>query len=212
MIKINLLAERKQARAKPAPGLRAEGGGPSAGRNLLLVGILLLGVVGSGGWWWMLSGEVQDWQRKHADADRELKRLEEVRKKADRFKRQKDLLKRKIDLITELKKQQEVPVHIIDQVSRNLPDFLWLDSMTANKNQISINGKATNYTAVSNFYTNLSSSGYFKDVSLGRTFEVPEGVSFSLECRFAELGIGAGTGSETETGTQTEEQPKGRVG
>ena len=58
-------------------------------------------------------------------------------------------------------------------------------SQSASNNQISISGKATTYTAVSNFYSNLTGSGYFRDVSLGRTFEVPEGVSFSLTCGFA---------------------------
>ena len=74
--------------------------------------------------------------------------------------------------------------YILDQVSRNLPEFLWLESMTANNNQIVIGGKATTYNAVSNFYSNLTGSGYFENVGLGRTFEVPEGVSFSLTCSF----------------------------
>jgi Tfp pilus assembly protein PilN len=84
-----------------------------------------------------------------------------------------------------LKKQQAVPVYILDQVSRNLPEFLWLDKMSAAANNISISGKATNYNAVSNFYTNLTDSGYFSNVSLGRTFKVAEGVAFSLSCSFS---------------------------
>ena len=78
-----------------------------------------------------------------------------------------------------------MPVYILDQVSKNLPEFLWLDRMSASTNEINISGKATNYNAVSNFYTNLSDSGFFSNVSLGRTFEVPEGVAFSLSCNFA---------------------------
>ncbi len=73
----------------------------------------------------------KDWVRKHTEADRELQRLEEIRKKGEEYEEQKALLARKIDLITELKKQQAVPVHILDQISRNLPDFLWLDRMSA---------------------------------------------------------------------------------
>ncbi len=63
-------------------------------------------------------------------------------------------------------------MHILDQLSRNLPDFLWLEKMNANNNQITITGKATTYNAVTNFYNNLSRSGFFQDVTLGRTFEV----------------------------------------
>lgn len=184
MIKINLLAEKKKQARKTAPGgLKLEG--LSTGRNFLLIGILLVGVAVGGGWWWIIQQEVTERREKIAEADRELERLKQAIKKGQEYEAQKALLARKIELITNLKKQQAVPVHILDQVSRSLPEFLWLDSMTASSNQISISGKATNYNAVSNFYSNLTQSGFFKDVSLGRTFEVPEGVSFSLTCSFA---------------------------
>jgi Tfp pilus assembly protein PilN len=160
---------------------------------VLLIGVLAIGVIVAGGWWWMLGRSISDWQTKLADADKELKRLEAAIKKSEEYEQQRDLLARKITLITDLKKQQEVPVHILDQVSRNLPDFLWLESMTANRSKIAISGKATTYAAVSNFYSNLTESGYFTDVALGRTFEVPAGVSFSLTCGFSSQKI---TGTE----------------
>lgn len=193
MIKINLLAEKKQAKPRSASGgggggMKVEGVG--GGQNLLLVGLLLIGVVVAGGWWWTLSSRTEELARKHADADVELQRLAEIRKKGDEYKKQKDLLARKIDLITELKKQQAVPVHILDQVSKQLPEFLWLESMTANNNTISISGKGTTYNAVTNFYNNLTGSGFFSSVTLGRTFEVQEGVAFSLTCKFSGLGVG----------------------
>jgi Tfp pilus assembly protein PilN len=196
MIKINLLTERKPAKAaKAASSVKLQGMG--SGRNVLLIGILVIGVLVAGGWWWTLSRSIDDWKVKLDDADKELKRLESAIKKSEEYEAQRDLLARKIDLITELKKQQEVPVHILDQVSRNLPDFLWLESMTANRSTIAINGKATTYAAVSNFYSNLTDSGYFTDVELGRTFEVPAGVSFSLTCNFSTQKI---TGTEGESG------------
>jgi Tfp pilus assembly protein PilN len=193
MIKINLLAERKPAKAKSAgtPGLPIEGLG--GGRQYVLVVLLLLGVLLAGGWWWKLSGEVADWRARIEESDRELKRLEDVIKKGEQFEKKKELLSRKIDLITDLKKQQAVPVHILDKVSRNLPDFLWLDQMSANDNQITITGKATTYIAVSNLYSNLTRSGYFKDVTLGKVFEVPEGVAFNLTCSFAGESVAAGS-------------------
>lgn len=183
MIKVNLLAEKKAAKAKAPSAFKLEGVGGS--QNFLLVGILMLGVLVSGGLYWARAAELQKWRERRAANEVELARLAEVRKKAEDFKRQKDLLEKKINLITELKKKQSVPVHILDQVSRNLPDFLWLDSMSAGANQISIVGKATTYNAVSNFYDNLLASGQFTDVVMGKASEIPEGVAFSLACRFA---------------------------
>lgn len=196
MIKINLLAEKKPVKTKSSAGLSLEGA--SAGQNLLFVAILIVGMVLAGGWWWSLENRTTELKREISRADQELARLEEIRKKSERFKAKKDLLARKIQLITDLKKQQEVPVRILDQVSRNLPEFLWLESMSAQDNEINISGKATTYTAVSNFYANLTNSGYFREVNLGRTFEVPEGVSFSLSCIYAMGGPG-GTGEKTQS-------------
>lgn len=183
MIKINLLAEKKQPKPERAPKIEMGGG-----QNVLLVGIILLGVVVAGVWWWSASSKLESWQVKHVEADRELQRLEEIRKKGEEYKARKAELARKIDLITTLKKQQAVPVHIMDQVSKNLPDFLWLESMSVNNNAIRISGKATSYNAVTNFYNNLSDSGYFAGVALGRVFEVQEGVAFSIDAGFAGLG------------------------
>ena len=172
MIKINLLAERKAAKAKAATSLNFEMGGS---QNILLAGIIVVGLLVASGWWWARNAELNRVQQAKITAEAELKRLEEVRKKAEAFKTQKELLERKINLITELKKKQAVPVHILDQVSRNLPEFMWLDSLTANSNAINIVGKATTYNAVSNLYDNLRASGQFSDVVLGKTTEITEG-------------------------------------
>ncbi len=182
MIKINLLAERKPAKAKASQGLKVEGGGGP--KNLLLIAILLVGVLVAAGLSWKYTKAENEANQKIEQANAELERLKESLAKGQEFENQKALLARKIDLITSLKKQQAVPVYIMDQVSRNLPEFLWLDSMSATKNAISVSGKATTYNAVSNFYSNLTDSGYFQEVALGRIFQVQEGVAFSLTCRY----------------------------
>lgn len=183
MIKINLLAEKGRTKVKASStAIQTEGMG--SGQNLLLMGLVVVGVLISGGWWWSLNGKTAQLRNDIEVADTELERLAEVRRKRDEYTRQKELLERKIELITNLKKQQTAPVHILDQISKNLPDFLWLESMTSTSNAISVSGKATTYNAVSNFYGNLNDSGHFLDVTLGRTFKVADGVSFSLTCRF----------------------------
>lgn len=181
--KINLLAEKKPAKVKEPSKLKFEGVGGA--QNLLLAGILLIGFLVAGGWWWLRASELGEWKDKKVRAEAELTRLKEILKKNDEYKKQKELLEHKIGLITDLKKKQTVPVHVLDQISRNLPEFLWLDSLSCSNNQISIAGKATNFNAVSNFYNNLSRCGYFVDVVLGKTSEVTEGVSFSLVCKFS---------------------------
>ena len=182
MIKINLLAERKPTRER-APILTMTGG-EGQWKTYLLLGIVVLALLIIGWKWISLNRQHVHLQAQHEEADRELKRLEEITKKGDLYEKQRDLLKRKVDIILNLKKNQTVPVYILDQISKNLPDFLWLDSLSEKNYVVTINGKATTYTAVSNFYNNLDKSPYFDNVNLGQTKEVSEGVSFSLNCSF----------------------------
>lgn len=192
MIKINLLSEKKKKPSKSRAEPRFDMEGMGSGRNIVLIGVLMIGLLAAGGWWWTLDQSIGEWQTRIEEADQELKRLEIAIARSEEFEAQKELLARKITLITDLKKQQTIPVHILDQISRSLPDFLWLESLSAKNNRITISGKATTYAAVSNFYGNLTDSGYFGAVELGRTFEVKAGVSFSLTCNFAPQNI-AGT-------------------
>lgn len=185
MIKINLAAERKVQKTKTPSSFKFELGGS---KNALLALILLAGLSVAGFWWYSLSNEQADWKKKNAEAQAELKRLEEIRAKGEYYKAQKALLERKITLITDLKRQQAVPVHMLDQISKNLPEFLWLESVQANNNQINVVGRATTYNAVSNFYNNLNGSGHFAGVTLGGASEVPEGVTFNLNSAFLSPG------------------------
>jgi type IV pilus assembly protein PilN len=199
MIKINLLAvEKKSARAK-APGAPAVAASGSM-QAVLLGGIVLVTVLGLGWWWWSLSSEKTRWTEQNAADDQELARLEQIRKKGDEFKSQVEVLNAKVSVISQLRKNQAVPVHILDQVSRSLPDFLWLESMHEQGNALSIRGKATNFNAVANFYNNLSASEWFKNVIQGAIQEAPEGVSFTLTCDFVppketEEGAAEGAGA-----------------
>jgi Tfp pilus assembly protein PilN len=182
MIRINLLAEKKAPKAK-APGAAAVGAGGGL-QSALLLAILLLAMLFVAWQWYSLGKEKREWVEKNRQADAELVRLAEVRKKGEEYQRQRDQLERKVNLITQLKKNQAVPVHILDQISKNLPDFLWLDSMAETGNTLSIRGKATNFNAVANFYNNLAASRWFRNVIQGTVQEVAEGVSFTLTCEF----------------------------
>lgn len=189
MIRINLLAERKGGRDAGAAGPTMTVGGEGAGgtlQSLLLAGILIAVLVGFGGFFFWVKSRVTHLETDIRTADAELARLSEIHKKMDEYTKQKDLLERKVNLITQLKKNQQVPVHLLDQISRNLPDFLWLDNLHQDaNNHLVITGKATTYNAVADFYNRLIQSGWFLNVTQGRVNESAEGVTFSITCDFA---------------------------
>ncbi len=195
MIRINLLSEAKPSKSRSfKPSIQMPGNIP---QNLLMVALVALSVVFVSWKWYSLKATHSDLADKIVKAEAEKKRLDEVIKKGDTYKAQRDLLNKKISLITQLKKNQSGPVHLLDEISRKLPDFLWLDQMSGVNNKVTIVGKATTYNAVSNFYNNLTGSKYFDQVVLGPIASTPGGITFSLTCVF----VPAAETTSTEQGT-----------
>lgn len=178
MIRVNLL-ERKQKEPSKLPSFNLGG---STGLVAALLVFASLGWIG----WRYVDGRSQigELKTRIADADKQIENLKKVLKQVDDFQVKKKALESKVDLISNLKRQQRVPVHLLDQISRQVPDYLWLESMEEKESGVSLKGRATNYNAVSNFYNNLKDSPFFSDVTLGNTQRAPQGVSFALSCRF----------------------------
>lgn len=155
MIKINLLAEGKRpvvARKGKAPAL---GGGSTDLGNILLVGGLVLGLLVAAGWYFLTVSKLNAKKREVAAAQKEVEELKQVIKEVEDYKIKKADLERKIDVINTLKSNQRGPVQIMDQVSRALPELLWLSNMDVNATTINLRGTAFNTSAVANFIDNL---------------------------------------------------------
>jgi len=194
MIKINLLAGTQQVKARAAKTPRFEGVG-TLGQNVLMAGVVILALLFIGWRWYIQESEHLQLHEEIVKALAEKERLQAIIKKGEEYKAKKELLQRKIALITQLKRNQSGPVHLLDEVSKQLPDFLWLDGMSESGQSITIQGKATTYNAVSNFYNNLTGSRYFQNVILGPISSISVGVTFSLTCQFLPHPEGQGEGS-----------------
>lgn len=98
----------------------------------------------------------------------ELNRLNQkgVEKKDREFKKFKKELETKIDVIWDLKSQQAGPVHLLDGMSKNLPQRVWLTSVRETPQGVVIKGYAFSNVDVAQFMTNLEKSDYFSNVEL----------------------------------------------
>ena len=183
MIKINLIAEapKGKTREKAAPRLAGTG---ALGQNFLMLAVAIVAALVVGWRWYTLAAEHRALVSEIARAEAERGRLQAIIKKGEEYKAKKELLQRKIELVSQLKRNQSGPVHLLDEISKQLPDFLWLDNMTEASWSVQIQGKATTYNAVSNFYNNLTGSRYFQNVVMGPISAIPAGVTFSLSCQF----------------------------
>jgi len=83
-----------------------------------------------------------------------------------KYEERKNLWAAKRDAIDQLRKNRNLPVHILDEVAKSLPEFLWLDDLSFNGDSISFKGHCSNRLDPSTFASNLENSKFFADVSL----------------------------------------------
>jgi type IV pilus assembly protein PilN len=160
MIRINLLAAERDKTKKQAVTLGTAGQKLTVGCSLILV----LAVLFIGWRYWALSRDSSALDAEIAAAQQETTRLHSVIQQVQQFEQRKAQLQQRVVLIEQLRKGQTGPVHMLDQISRALPQMLWLTELkqTPTGTDVVIDGKCTTLTGLSEFVSNLEASGYFK--------------------------------------------------
>ncbi len=169
MIRINLLEEQKGRGVPkgdiPIAGPRAPGGeAPPVILYLLQAAIPLLAVLIIFGVYVVWKGQINDLNDKIEEARAEVKRLEGVIKLNEELQKKRQLLKRKIEVIESLKRNQNLPVTMMDQISANLVDLVWFDNLKVAGRRIVIQGRAQTHYAVASLIRNLERSPYFEQI------------------------------------------------
>ncbi len=159
MIRINLLAQdkgRAKRRTTPAVG--------DAGQKITVASTLILVLAGLfvAWWYWSLQKDAARLAEDIAAAQQETVRLRAIIVQVQDFERRKAQLQERVTLIEQLRKGQSGPVHMLDELSRSLPDMLWLTEMEQKGAELTIDGRCSALTSLSDFVTNLEQSGWFK--------------------------------------------------
>jgi type IV pilus assembly protein PilN len=155
MIKINLLPrEERKRRTQVNPALL-----------LGLLGAVVVVLAMGYGWYW-LNGEVDRLQSDIQATQAELKRFEELAKQVDKFQAEKKRLEEKIKVIETLVVAQGGPVRLLDEVSKALPNEVWLTTFNRVGKRLEIGGIAFSNFSVANFMTNLGASALIANVDL----------------------------------------------
>ena len=191
MIRINLLATERKAAKAAAKGFQA-------GQKITVIGSLILVLAAAGiGWrYWALGQQQAQIERNIATATREEQRLAQILKEVQEFEARKLRLEARVNLIDELRKGQNAPVHMVDQISRSLPEMTWLVGMQQNGFDISLQGRCLTLTSLSDFVGNLEASRYFiRPVEIIESSVIPGGdggpelIQFTIRGTFQMSGV-----------------------
>jgi type IV pilus assembly protein PilN len=203
MIRINLLASEQR-------GVKAASRfDPS--QTITIVGsvLLLLTASGLGFRYWAIGQQESALELDMQAAGQEEQRLGAILKEVQAFEARKQQLEQRVKLIDELRKGQNAPVHMIDQVSRALPDMTWMTSLKQDGYSVTIEGRCLTLTSLSDFVGNLEASTYFqkpveildsKVVNGDEAKGTPDLIQFSIRGVFQMAGIDSAPKPQTKAG------------
>ena len=186
----------------------ATGVAPANLNGLILIGLVGLALAVAAIYWFIQNRTLANRQETVTARKAEADKLEAIIKEVEEFQRRKDSLQNRINLINQLKQNQKGPVRIMDQISKDLPDLVWLDKMNVSGGSISIGGRGLNPNAIANFVENVKNDPYFEEPALGTVAEVAGKTltyAFDMEFKFSYTPKtpGAPAGTPGATGTST---------
>ena len=189
MIRINLSASDRPTKKRKSAGGGGGGGGtpstPGAMQAYLLLGIFLGGaLLVCLGLFFYVSGQIRALDTKIAAAEERQRQLQEIKRQVDALELKRATFQRKVDLIERLKAEQSGPVHMLDEVSKALPDFVWMTNLDQTGTTIRFTGQSNGLTSVADFISNLERSGWFPNVDLASSTETTNIITFALQALF----------------------------
>lgn len=191
MIKINLVREGRAVRgggAAPAavPSVAAAQASAAANvNNIIIIAFLIAAAVTAGAYWFIMKGKLTSAQEQVTSKQAEAQKLEAIIKDVEAYQKRKDSLQKRIDLINQLKQNQKGPVRVLDRISQDLPDLVWLDRMTMGGGAVSIVGRGLNPNAIANFVDNIKNDPMFEEPELGSvTLVSPNPLIYTFDMSF----------------------------
>ncbi len=190
MIRINLVQERKA----PKGGGAAKGpkAPPGALQAYLLLGLFAGGaaLLCAAGWFYK-SAQIRDLETRIAEGEKRKRDLQVIKAQVDAFQAKKTLLENKVNLIKKLKAEQKGPVHMLDEISKALPDLVWLTVLDETGGNVKFTGESNGLTAVAAFIEALQRSGWFPSAELVSAKETNTIYTFNLAGHFKDPEVAA---------------------
>ncbi|HEU4906941.1 MAG TPA: PilN domain-containing protein [Solirubrobacterales bacterium] len=159
-IRINLLAGERTPQKKKGGG---GGGGaisapsaPGAVQLYLFLALFVGGAIALSVFGWLFKqAQLAELDQQIAEARQRQQQLQVIANEVARYEQQKALLQQKLDTIRDLKSQQGASVRLIDEISKSLPEFVWLENFDQAGTALTFRGKSNSLNAVANFIANL---------------------------------------------------------
>jgi type IV pilus assembly protein PilN len=189
MIRVNLTGAERAAQKRTKTSTPGTPGAVQAYLFLALFGggaALLCAAL-----WWYESAKIRDLDSRIAVAEKRQKELQAIKVQVDALEAKRATFQKKVDLIERLKAEQTGPVHMLDEISKALPDFVWLTAMDQTGPTVKFTGESTGLTSIADFIAAMERSGWFPNVDLSSSVETNNIVTYVLTATFLNPEVAA---------------------
>lgn len=152
MIKINLLPEKEVKRKKPSLKSPAS---KLLSTIIVLTGITLLVMLAIT---YYMRVTKDDLNRQYQSNQIIISQLQKNIEEAKRYEKMNETIKQKTTLIETLRKNQAIPVRILDEISTLLPNGVWLYSLLYKSESVTLEGYAFTNLDIVSYVDNLKKS------------------------------------------------------
>lgn len=191
MIRINLLKARGEVGGAFEPSIVGEA--PDR-RGAIIGGGLILAAFG------LIAFQYVSAQGKLSELDEEIRqltqektRLQAIITQVNEFQAKLKELEEKTELIERLTREREGPVRMLDDISAQLPDFVWLTALNQAASTVTIDGMAASYVSIADYIKKLEESEYFRNVELIDARQDREFTAFTIRSEVVTPRAASGT-------------------
>ncbi len=199
MIKVNLLSpEKKDISSSPGDTAVFADEERESKLNIPAVVSALVLIFAVIGILYFLQSNNLDTSRKTLEEKKAtLAEKENVLKTLAKLEQTRKMLDRKVKIIQNLNAKKQTTVKMMDQLSRALPEMVWLTNLKFNNGLLSLTGSALSNNMIADFINNLKSTNYFfniqfKDSNRKKVSGV-DVFKFRLKCSFKDISEKKGT-------------------
>ena len=170
MIRVNLLGTKDAAGGAGPTVVEAGPAGAAGGSETkgILVAIVILGLAAAAivVQWLSATRTINQLDEQVNQLTVEKNRLAPIIVEVQKYQARLAELEEKEKLIERLKSERQGPVRMLDALSSELPDFVWLTKLQQKGNDITIDGMAASYVSIADYIRKLEDSDWFQNVEL----------------------------------------------
>ena len=174
MPRINLLPWREEDRKRRQREFLVAMGGARVGAGVVLGGLLFA-----------FSQMIDTQQDRNGRLTAEIAELDKSITEIDGLERQKERLLARMEIIEQLQRSRPEVVHLFDEMTRQLPEGVYLTGMKQTGSQVELQGVAQSSTRVSALMRNIDGSEWFADPDVQKVETTDKGPARQAEFTLA---------------------------